>query len=161
MNRWVGSNALLSLQIIQSESHPNMFNQGPGKKSSSGKEGLSIYGLFRRFAYTPQGRARLKQMFFCPSLNLEVIRERHEFIAMFSRPGNLAALEKMTKGWKHIKNLRPVMINLHKGISTGSAKITGFKTTVWASLLAVCCFKACQSCLLMAFPVCFLLDRRP
>jgi hypothetical protein len=106
VNRWVGSNALLSLQIIQSESHPNMFNQGPGKKSSSGKEGLSIYGLFRRFAYTPQGRARLKQMFFCPSLNLEVIRERHEFIAMFSRPGNLAALEKMTKGWKHIRILR-------------------------------------------------------
>ncbi|CAG7941136.1 unnamed protein product [Penicillium nalgiovense] len=42
----------------------------------------------------------------------------------------------MTKALKHIKNLRPVMVNLRKGISTGSAKITGFKTTVWASLLA-------------------------
>lgn len=119
-----------------------MFNQGPGKKSASGKEGLSVYGLFRRFAYTPQGRARLKQMFFRPSLNLEIIRERHDFITIFSRPGNLTALEKMTKGLKHVKNLRPVMINLHKGISTGSAKITGFKSTVWASLLAVCFFSA-------------------
>jgi DNA mismatch repair protein MSH5 len=115
-----------------------MFNQGPGKKSATGKEGLSVYGLFRRFAYTSQGRAKLKQMFFRPSLSLETIRERHDFIAIFSRPGNLATLEKMTKGLKHIKNLRPVMINLHKGISTGSAKITGFKATVWASLLAVC-----------------------
>lgn len=136
--RWIGSSTFLSLQIIQSESHPNMFNQGPGKKSASGKEGLSLYGIFRPFAYTPQGRARLKQIFFRPSLDLAVIRGRHDFIGVFSRPENSAALERMTKGLKHIKNLRPVMINLRKGISTGSAKITGFKATVWASLLAVC-----------------------
>ncbi|KAJ5588898.1 DNA mismatch repair protein MutS core [Penicillium hordei] len=133
---WINSNTFTSLQIIQSESHPNMFNQGPGKKSASGKEGLSVYGLFQHFAYTPQGRARLKQTFFRPSMDLATIRERHDFIGVFSRPDNLAALEKMTKALKHIKNLRPVMINLRKGISTGSAKVTGFKTTVWASLLA-------------------------
>jgi DNA mismatch repair protein MSH5 len=135
---WISSNTFTSLQIIQSESHPNMFNQGPGKKSASGKEGLSVYGLFQHFAYTPQGRARLKQTFFRPSVNLDTIRERHDFIGVFSSPDNLAALDKMTKALKHIKNLRPVMVNLRKGISTGSAKITGFKTTVWASLLAVC-----------------------
>ncbi|CAG8230586.1 unnamed protein product [Penicillium nalgiovense] len=133
---WINSNTFASLQIIQSESHPNMFNQGPGKKSASGKEGLSVYGLFQHFAYTPQGRARLKQTFFRPSVDLNMIRERHDFIGVFSRPDNLAALDKMTKALKHIKNLRPVMVNLRKGISTGSAKITGFKTTVWASLLA-------------------------
>ncbi|KAJ6109241.1 hypothetical protein N7486_001475 [Penicillium sp. IBT 16267x] len=133
---WIGSHAFLSLQILQSESHPNMFNQGPGNKSASGKEGLSVYGIFRRFAYTPQGRAGLKQLFFRPSLNLDVIRERHDFIGVFSRPDNMAALEKMTKALKHIKNLRPAMINLHKGISTGSGKTTGFKATVWESLLA-------------------------
>lgn len=135
---WINSNTFTSLQIIQSESHPNMFNQGPGKKSASGKEGLSVYGLFQHFAYTPQGRARLKQTFFRPSVDLNMIRERHDFIGVFSRPDNLSALDKMTKALKHIKNLRPVMVNLRKGISTGSAKITGFKTTVWASLLAVC-----------------------
>jgi DNA mismatch repair protein MSH5 len=135
---WINRNTFTSLQIIQSESHPNMFNQGPGKKSASGKEGLSVYGLFQHFAYTPQGRARLKQTFSRPSVDLDTIRERHDFIGVFSRPDNLAALDKMTKALKHIKNLRPVMVNLRKGISTGSAKITGFKTTVWASLLAVC-----------------------
>lgn len=115
-----------------------MFNQGPGNKSTTGKEGLSVYGIFRRFAYTPQGKARLKQLFFRPSLSLDVIRERHDFIGVFSRPDNMAALEKMTKALKNIKNLRPAMINLHKGISTGSGKTTGFKATVWESLLAVC-----------------------
>jgi DNA mismatch repair protein MSH5 len=135
---WISSNTFTSLQIIQSESHPNMFNQGPGKKSASGKEGLSVYGIFQHFAYTPQGRAKLKQSFFRPSVDLKTIRERHDFIEVFSRPGNLTSLEKMTKALKHIKNLRPVMVNLRKGISTGSAKITGFRTTVWASLLAVC-----------------------
>lgn len=135
---WINSNTFSSLQIIQSESHPNMFNQGPGKKSAAGKEGLSVYGLFQHFAHTPQGRARLKQSFFRPSVDLVTIRGRHDFIGVFSRPDNLSALEKITKALKHIKNLRPVMVNLRKGISTGSAKITGFKTTVWASLLAVC-----------------------
>lgn len=114
-----------------------MFNQGPGTKSASGKESLSVYGLFNRFAYTPQGKAKLKQIFFRPSLEIGSIRQRHDFIGVFSRPDNMAALEKITKGLKHIKNLRPVMINLRKGISTGSAKMTGFKATVWASLLAV------------------------
>ncbi|KAJ5664349.1 hypothetical protein N7507_005080 [Penicillium longicatenatum] len=133
---WIGSNAFLSLQILQSESHPNMFNQGPGNKSASGKEGLSVYGIFRRFSYTPQGRARLKQLFFRPSLDLDVIRERHDLIGVFSRPDNMTALEKMTKALKHIKNLRPTMINLHKGISTGGGKTTGFKATAWESLLA-------------------------
>lgn len=143
MIRWISSNTFSSLQIIQSESHPNMFNHGPGTKSASGKEGLSVYGLFHRFACTPQGKSKLKQIFFRPSLDNALIRQRHDFIGVFSRPDNMAALEKITKGLKHIKNLRPVMINLRKGISTGSAKMTGFKATVWASLLAVggptCC----------------------
>ncbi|KAJ5576749.1 DNA mismatch repair protein MutS core [Penicillium sp. DV-2018c] len=133
---WINNNTFTSLQIIQLESHPNMFNQGTAKKSASGKEGLSVYGLFQHFASTPQGRAKLKQNFFRPSTDIDMIRGRHDFIGVFSRPGNLAALEKMTKAFKHTKNLRPVMVNLHKGISTGSAKVTGFKSTVWASLLA-------------------------
>lgn len=128
----------MSLQIIQSESHPSMFNQGPGKKSSLSKEGLSVYGIFQRFASTPQGRNRLRQDFLRPSTNVDTIRERHDFISVVLRPDNYNCLEKLTKSLKHIKNLRPVMINLRKGISTGSAKVTGFKTTVWATLLAVC-----------------------
>lgn len=144
-SRWIGSNTFQSLQIIQHESHPNLFNQGPGTKSSSSKEGLSIYGLFQHFAHSPQGRSKLKQIFIRPSLDPKVISQRHDFIGVFSRPYNQASLDKMTKAMKHIKNLRPVMTNLHKGISTGSAKITGFKTTVWACLLAVSITDHCRT----------------
>lgn len=122
---------------MESESHPSAINQGPGTKSSRAKEGLSVYGLFQRFAHTPQGRNRLKQIFLRPSIELDVIRERHAFISVYLRPENYNPLEKLVKSLKHIKNLHYVMVNLRKGISTGSGKITGFKTTVWATLLAV------------------------
>lgn len=115
-----------------------MLNQGSSKKSSSSKKGLSVYGVFQRFASSPQGRNQLRQDILRPSTNIDVIRERHDFLSVLLRPDNLGCLEKIIKGLKHIKDLRPVMINLRKGISTGSAKVTGFKTTVWATLLAVC-----------------------
>ncbi|XRM41352.1 hypothetical protein ABZX51_004631 [Aspergillus tubingensis] len=133
---FVNGRTLLSLQIMESETHPSMVNQGPGKKSTSSKEGLSVYGLFQRFASTPQGRNRLKQMFLRPSVELDVINERHSFISMYHRADNFNPLDKMVKGLKHIKNLQYAMINLRKGISTGSGKIMGFKATVWATLLA-------------------------
>ncbi|KAB8218668.1 DNA mismatch repair protein Msh5 [Aspergillus novoparasiticus] len=133
---FLSGRTLLALQILESESHPSMVNQGPGRKSSSSKEGLSVYGLFQRFAYSPQGRHRLKQFFLRPSVDTDVISERHAFISVYLRPDNNNPLSKLTRSLKHIKNLRPVMINLRKGISTGSGKITGFKTTVWATLLA-------------------------
>ncbi|OGM44275.1 DNA mismatch repair protein Msh5 [Aspergillus bombycis] len=133
---FLSGRTLLALQIMESESHPSMVNQGPGKKSSSSKEGLSVYGLFQHFAYSPQGRHQLKQIFLRPSIDIDVIRERHAFIGVYLRPDNYNPLNKLTKSLKHIKNLRPVMINLRKGISTGSGKLTGFKSTVWATLLA-------------------------
>ncbi|KAL4924405.1 MutS family protein MSH5 [Aspergillus undulatus] len=133
---FVNTRTLNSLQIVESESHPSMVNQGSGKRSSSSKEGLSVYGLFQRFACTPQGKQRLRQIFLRPSVQLDVIRERHEFISVYLKADNYNPMNKMVKGLKHIKNLRPVMINLQKGISTGSGKVTGFKATVWATLLA-------------------------
>ncbi|PYH95934.1 DNA mismatch repair protein Msh5 [Aspergillus ellipticus CBS 707.79] len=133
---FVNQRTLLSLQIMESESHSSRVNQGPGRRSSSSKEGLSIYGLFRRFAYTPQGRNRLKQIFLRPSVDVDIIKERHAFIGVFLRADNCNPLDKMVKGLKHIKNLRHVMLNLRKGISTGSGRVMGFKTTVWATLLA-------------------------
>ncbi|KAL4894042.1 muts domain V-domain-containing protein [Aspergillus ambiguus] len=133
---FVSSRTLVALQVMQSESHPSVVNQGPGTKSSRSKEGLSVYGLFQRFAHTPQGKNRLKQIFFRPSIDMDVIRERHTFVSVYLRPENYNPLDKLVKGLKHIKNLHYVMVNLRKGISTGSGNITGFKTTVWATLLA-------------------------
>ncbi|EEP81051.1 predicted protein [Uncinocarpus reesii 1704] len=126
---------LSSLQIIQSESHPNAFNQGPGQSSSGSKESLSIYGLFHRFARTPQGKAKLRQHFLRPTIKPNVLRERHDFISTFLRSENVDATEKLITSLKGIKNLRPVMVHLQKGISTGHARFKGFKSVVWATLL--------------------------
>ncbi|KAK2827800.1 hypothetical protein FQN49_007330, partial [Arthroderma sp. PD_2] len=133
--RLINKDTLASLQIIQSESHPNAFNQGPGKTSSSSKEGLSIYGLFHHFARTPQGKRLLKQYFLRPSIDPNVICQRHEFISALLRAENDPPLGKLIKSLKNIKNLRPVMVHLRKGISTGSAKFRGFKGVVWSTLL--------------------------
>ncbi|KKK17632.1 hypothetical protein ARAM_004026 [Aspergillus rambellii] len=133
---FVTTRTLASLQIMESESHPSVVNQGPGGKSSSSKEGLSVYGLFQRFACTPQGKQSLRQIFLRPSVQLDVIQERQRFISVYLQADNYNSLTKMVKSLKYIKNLRPVMINLRKGVNTGSGKVSGFKTTVWATLLA-------------------------
>ncbi|KAL4809528.1 muts domain V-domain-containing protein [Aspergillus unguis] len=132
---FVNARTLMSLQVLESETHPSMVSHGPEKRPSS-KEGLSLYGLFQRFASTPQGKQRLRQIFLRPSVQLDVIHERHAFISVYLQADNYNPMNKMVRGLKHIKNLRPVMINLQKGISTGSGKVSGFKATVWATLLA-------------------------
>jgi DNA mismatch repair protein MSH5 len=131
--RFVSPDTLLSLQIIQPESHPNAFNQGPG--STGSKESLSVYGLFHRYARTPHGKVRLRQTFLRPSLQLEDINARLDLISVFVRPDNSIPLQKLSKSMSRIKNIRTVMLQLHKGINGGSQKFGGFKSGVWATLL--------------------------
>lgn len=135
--RSINADTLSSLQILQSESHPNAFNQGPGKTSSRSKENFSLYGLFYQHVLTPQGKTRLRQIFLRPSIGLDVISERHDIIDIFSRPANAPALQKLSSSLRKIKNLRPLMTNLHKGLSNGSGKLGVFKSTVWETLLNV------------------------
>ncbi|KAL2370504.1 hypothetical protein RJZ57_005077 [Blastomyces gilchristii] len=132
---FVNTDTLTSLQVIQSESHPNAFNQGPGKTSPGAKESLSIYGLFHHFARTPHGKTRLRQRFLRPSTDAAHIKEGHDFISTYLRPDNGECIEKLTKSLKGIKNLRPVMVHVQKGISSGNAKFKAFKSGVWATLL--------------------------
>lgn len=131
--RFISPDTLLSLQIIQPESHPNAFNQGPG--STGSKESLSLYGLFHHFARAPQGKARLRQTFLRPSLQLEDINTRLDFISVFINPENLIALQTLSKSMSRIKNIRTIMIHLHKGINGGNQRFGGFKSGVWATLL--------------------------
>jgi DNA mismatch repair protein MSH5 len=131
--RLISPDTLLSLQIIQPESHPNAFNQGPG--STGAKESLSLYGLFHHYARTPQGKFRLRQIFLRPSLLLEEINDRLDFVSVFVRPDNLIPLQKLSKSLSMIKNIRTTLTHLHKGINGGSRKVGAFKSGVWATLL--------------------------
>lgn len=135
-NRSIGTDTIDALQIIQTESHPNIFNQGPGVSGT--KESLSIYGLFHHLARTPQGKARLRQYFLRPSLDLEEINARLDFISEFVRPDNRITAEKLSKSLSRIKNMKTVMVFLRKGINYNNKRLGGFKSGVWATLLEFC-----------------------
>ncbi|OBT67805.1 hypothetical protein VE03_02464 [Pseudogymnoascus sp. 23342-1-I1] len=131
---FINADTLNSLQILQSEFHPNTHMQGPTKSNSGVKESLSVYGLFRQLAHTPQGKHKLRQIFLRPSLDLNLIQERHNTIAVLLRPGNAEALNTITHSLKRIKNIRTVLIHLRKGVSAPASKGGAIKQGIWGSL---------------------------
>lgn len=52
------------------------------------------------------------------------------------RDVNAVPLQKLSKSMSKIKNIRVAMVHLHKGVSGGNNKFGGFKSGVWATLLA-------------------------
>ncbi|KAL8832534.1 MAG: hypothetical protein Q9191_000216 [Dirinaria sp. TL-2023a] len=125
---FVNANTLSSLQILQTESHPYLHNQGPTAASSSSKEGLSVYGLFHHLARTPQGKKLLRQYFLRPSTDHATIKDRLDTASVFLRPDNHDPLTDITKSLGQIKNMRVVMSSLSKGTSGG------IKNGIWATL---------------------------
>lgn len=125
---FVNADTLASLQIIQSENHPNSH-----KSSSGAKESLSVFGLFVHLANTPQGKQKLRQIFMQPSVNLTVIEERLNTLKILLRPENSSSLENISRSLKHIKDIRSVMIHLQKGIND-MGKGNSFSRSVWANI---------------------------
>jgi DNA mismatch repair protein MSH5 len=130
----INADTLASLQIIQSENHPNLHMQGPNKSTSGAKESLSVYGLFCHLARTPQGKQKLRQIFLRPSIDLSVIGERLNTISVLLRPENSAALENIAKSLKQIKDMRTVVIHLQKGIGDVPGKGSAIRRGAWASM---------------------------
>lgn len=131
--RFINTDTLLSLQITHAESHPSAQYQG-AKGFSGSKEGLSVYGLFHSLARTPQGRFLLRQYFLRPSLNIDVINERLNTISVLLRPDNVDPFDQVAKCLNKIKNMRLLMLKLHKGTSSGSGKERGLSLSVWSSI---------------------------
>jgi DNA mismatch repair protein MSH5 len=132
---FVNADTLASLQIIQSENHPNLHMQGPNKSTLGAKESLSVYGLFHHLARSPQGKHKLRQIFLRPSTDLSVIRGRLDTIGVLLRPENSPVLEKINKSLKMMKDIRTVVIHLRKGMSDVSGKGgNAIRTGVWGSL---------------------------
>ncbi|KAF7559596.1 hypothetical protein G7046_g4580 [Stylonectria norvegica] len=130
---FVNSDALLSLQIVQTELHPNSQAWGPVAGKSSGKESLSVYGLFHILACTPQGRTQLRQLFLRPTLDMEVIKERQRTISVLLQPDNAENLKQITSILRKIRNLRTTVAQLRKGIEFPSAG-QSFDKGVWATI---------------------------
>lgn len=132
--RFINADTLASLQIMQSESHPNSHNQGPTKSNSGAKEGLSVYGLFHHLARTTQGKYLLRQCFYRPSLSRTVIHGRLDAVAVFVRPENSAIIKALVQNLVPIVNARTLLINLRKGVSSGSGKAGSIAKSIWSGL---------------------------
>ncbi|KAI1373621.1 muts domain V-domain-containing protein [Hypoxylon crocopeplum] len=130
---FVNADTLVSLQILQSEYHPNSHQRGPNNSASGAKESLSVYGLFQHLARTPQGKLKLRQIFLRPSTDINLIHTRQKTITFLLRPGNAEALVQLSNELKKIKNMKSAVALLEKGVDIPSRKMS-IANNVWASL---------------------------
>lgn len=144
--RWINADTLASLQILQTEVHPQSHKQGPTNTPSGSKEGLSVYGLFSPLARTPQGKDLLRKYFLRPSLEKDLIDMRLDTIAVFISPENYEPLQSIVRSLGPIKNMKTVMTHLRKGVSNGPGKSGGIRNSVWSNLRSVSLYANSSGC---------------
>lgn len=130
---FINADTLVSLQILQSEQHPNSHQGGPSNSASGSKENLSVYGLFHHLARTPQGKSKLRQIFLRPSTDISLINTRQKTISFLLKPANHEALVQLSSELKKIKNMKSILALLEKGVDIPGRKIS-IANNVWASL---------------------------
>ncbi|KAI2621077.1 muts domain V-domain-containing protein [Hypoxylon sp. NC1633] len=128
---FVNADTLVSLQILQSEYHPNSHQRGPN--ASGAKESLSVYGLFQHLARTPQGKLKLRQIFLRPSTDFDLISARQKTIRFLVHPANADNLVQLSNDLKKVKNMKLIIALLEKGVDIPGRKIS-VANNVWASL---------------------------
>lgn len=77
-------------------------------------------------------------MFLRPSTDLNVIKARHDSVAVLANSSNREPRQRLSKSLTKIKNMSRIMVMLHKGVISGSSKVKSFKSGVWSSLLDFC-----------------------
>jgi len=130
---FVNADALISLRVLPSESHPVAQMLGPDKSKTGAGDSLSVYGLFHSLASTPQGKLKLRKLFLRPSLDIGVIEERHRTINLLLRPENSQVMEQVTAKLKRIRNIRRPLAQVRRGVylPPGRASIN---KGVWATI---------------------------
>lgn len=134
---FVNADTLASLQILRSELHPNSQIQGSDTLPSGFKENLSVFGLFKQLACTPQGKTKLKQVFLQPTVDLAMIRERQRSISVFALPENEGTVRDVQRSLRKTQDMRKVVSRLERG-----AKSTLFHASadhgLWRTLQKFC-----------------------
>ncbi|GAA5961736.1 hypothetical protein JCM3765_000494 [Sporobolomyces pararoseus] len=119
----INSEALTALQIFDTEAHASMH-------ATRGKEGLSIFNIVN-LTRSPLGSSLMRQWLVRPSLELDVIEERHETVATLLRPENAAAADAIRVHLKSIKNAHKALLLLLSGRG---------KLREWTTVYAVLCY---------------------
>ncbi|KAK2001745.1 muts domain V [Colletotrichum falcatum] len=112
---FVNADILSSLQVFQSELHPNSVMSGTGTAAAGLKESLSLYGIFNPLAGTPQGRTELRKLFLRPLVNIDTIRARHNAISVLLQPGNEIALENISQTLNEVTDIKKTLAQLQRG----------------------------------------------
>ncbi|KAL1896485.1 hypothetical protein Cpir12675_002774 [Ceratocystis pirilliformis] len=112
---FVNLDSMVSLQIINSEMHPNSLIWGPQNPSTGSKESLSVYGLFHSLASSSLGKLKLRKLFLRPVLDMHVINQRQQTIGLLVRPENQDILYSISKALRGVKNIRSSLEQLKKG----------------------------------------------
>lgn len=112
---FINADTLVSLQILRSELHPNSQTQGSDTLPGGFKENLSVFGLFKQFTCTPQGKTKLRKMFLQPTIDLAVIGERQCAITHFALDENEGTIREAQRSLRQIKDMRKVVLRLERG----------------------------------------------
>lgn len=121
---FINADTIVALQIMQPEFHPNSHQRGSGTGNGGAKESLSVFGLFHRHARTKQGRARLRQLFLRPSLDIDLIKGRQYAIAILSQPSHAENVKALSKSLGKIGNMTTCIALLHKGVDQQGHKVS-------------------------------------
>ncbi|GAA5977825.1 hypothetical protein JCM10908_005110 [Rhodotorula pacifica] len=113
----INNDAFTSLQIFRDEAHASAHSQAT-------KEGLSLFGI-TNLARTPLGRAKMRDWFLRPSLELSVIEQRHDAVECFLREDNQHVVDAVRSHLKYIKNT-PLLL---KKLGGGSMNIADWQAT--------------------------------
>jgi DNA mismatch repair protein MSH5 len=101
-----------ALQVFVKEYHPSVY------KASSGKEGLSLFGICNR-TRTSIGRRRLKTWFLRPSRDLRVLQQRLDAVEFLSSARQVDVTQSLVECLRHVKNVTRIfsrMISAHASV---------------------------------------------
>jgi len=131
----INADALVSLQILQSDLHPNPQSQQPWNTSEAkAKESLSIAGLLQAQACTAEGKSNLRRLLFRPSTNLGLLEQRHNVLGILLRPDNREKVKGIRKQLKKIKNIKTLLLHVQAGVDRIRGRLS-LRTGDWLGLM--------------------------
>lgn len=130
----LSGDTLISLQILQSELHPNLQTRSSNSSEPKAKEALSITGLLLALASSAQGKRRLRQILLRPSTDIRLIQERHRCIEVLLRPDNVEVTKHMRKLLRKLKNTKTLLLHVQKGVDRVRGQLS-IRVGDWKALL--------------------------
>ncbi|GAB1311213.1 hypothetical protein MFIFM68171_01423 [Madurella fahalii] len=130
----VSADSLVSLQILQSELHPNPQLRSSNSSEPKAKETLSVSGLLQALASTAQGKKKLRQMLLRPSTNLDLIQERQKTIGVLLRTENCEIVKGMRMQLRKLKNTKTLLLHVRKGVDRVRGELS-IRIGDWRALL--------------------------